>query len=238
MLAVKFEFSNQSLAVVIGAAGGIGAALFNSLKASGMWGEVIGLRRDTLPPLDITKESMIRESARMVSSAGYPLRLVINATGVLGRQGCIVEKSLRQLDPDAMQRAFLINSIGPALLMKHFLPLMDRQSRSVFATLSARVGSIGDNRLGGWYSYRASKAAQNQLLRSAAVELRRSHPYSICVAIHPGTVDTPLTRNYAKTGLDVQEPAVAAQRILSVLAGLDLSHSGGFFDNRGLPVPW
>lgn len=203
-----------------------------------MWGAVTGLGRDTVPPLDVTDEEMIRDAAHHVSRSGYPLRLVINATGVLGRQGCIVEKSLRQLDPVAMQQAFLINSIGPAMLMKHFLPLMDRQGRSVFATLSARVGSIGDNRLGGWYSYRASKAAQNQLLRSAAVEWRRSHPLSICVAIHPGTVDTPLTRGYAKTGLDVQTPDAAAQRILSVLAGLDPAHSGGFFDNKGLPVPW
>jgi NAD(P)-dependent dehydrogenase (short-subunit alcohol dehydrogenase family) len=137
-----------------------------------------------------------------------------------------------------MQRAFALNSIGPALLMKHLLPLLAREGRSVFATLSARVGSIGDNRLGGWYSYRAAKAALNQLVRTAAIELRRSRPEALCVAIHPGTVATALAAGYVKAGLEVQTPELAARRILDVLAALQARQSGGFFDHKGLPVPW
>ncbi len=148
------------------------------------------------------------------------------------------EKSWRDLDPAHMARAFAVNAIGPALLMKHFLPLLPRQGRSVFATLSARVGSIGDNRLGGWYSYRASKAALNQFVRTAAIELGRRQPGAICVALHPGTVSTPLSAPFVKAGLDVQTPEEAAARLLDTIEGLGPGSSGGFFDHRGNPVPW
>jgi NAD(P)-dependent dehydrogenase (short-subunit alcohol dehydrogenase family) len=116
--------------------------------------------------------------------------------------------------------------------------LLAREGRSVFASLSARVGSIGDNRLGGWYSYRASKAALNQLVRTASIELRRTRPEALCVAIHPGTVATGLSAGFVKEGLDVQTPELAAQRILDVLGSLDATQSGQFFDHRGSPVPW
>ena len=137
-----------------------------------------------------------------------------------------------------MAEAFAINAIGPALLMKHFLPLLPRGGKSVFATLSARVGSIKDNRLGGWYSYRASKAALNQFVRTAAVELGRSHREALCVALHPGTVDTPLTSPFRKAGLEVQSPDTAAGRLLAVIDRLGPADSGGFFDHRGDDVPW
>ena len=137
-----------------------------------------------------------------------------------------------------MARAFAINAIGPALLMKHLLPLLPRTGRSVFATLSARVGSIGDNRLGGWYSYRASKAALNQIVRTAAIELGRSRPDALCVAIHPGTVATRLSQRFAKSGLDIQSPETAALRILTVLDALLPNASGGFFDQHGQPIAW
>jgi NAD(P)-dependent dehydrogenase (short-subunit alcohol dehydrogenase family) len=120
-----------------------------------------------------------------------------------------------------MSRAFMINAIGPALLMKHFLPLLPRSGKCVFVTLSARVGSIGDNRLGGWYSYRASKAALNQIVRTAAVELRRTHPDAICVALHPGTVETRLSKNF-----------------LTVLDALTPTTSGAFMDQKGRAIPW
>ena len=118
---------------------------------------------------------------------------MIDASGFLHGDGLMPEKSWREIDPVHMQRAFAINAIGPALLMKHLLPLFPADGRSVFATLSAKVGSIGDNHLGGWYAYRASKAALNQLVRTAAIELRRKRPNAICVALHPGTVDTKLS---------------------------------------------
>ena len=224
-----------AMALVIGARGGIGSALLRSLRSEPRWNAVTGLSR---PELELSDESSIAAAAQSVAAQGIPLRLVINATGALGKHGCIAEKTWKQIDPVAMQKAFTINTIGPALLMKHFLPLLARDGRSVFATLSARVGSIGDNHLGGWCSYRAAKAALNQLVHTAAIELRRNRPEALCVAIHPGTVATPLTDGYVKTGLEVQTPEIAAHRILDVLAGLDASQSGSFFDHKGLPIPW
>jgi NAD(P)-dependent dehydrogenase (short-subunit alcohol dehydrogenase family) len=137
-----------------------------------------------------------------------------------------------------MARAFAVNASGPALLMKHFLPLLPRQGKAVFATLSARVGSIGDNRLGGWYSYRASKAALNQFVRAASIELHRRSKDAICVALHPGTVDTRLSAPFGKEGLNVRSPDEAAAELLAVIDGLDAEANGGFFDYRGEPVPW
>jgi NAD(P)-dependent dehydrogenase (short-subunit alcohol dehydrogenase family) len=137
-----------------------------------------------------------------------------------------------------MARAFQINAIGPALLMKHFLPLLPREGKSVFATLSARVGSIADNQLGGWYSYRASKAALNQFVRTAAVELRRNNPAAICVALHPGTVDTSFTQRFAKTGLEVQTPEISAAKLLAVIDVLDASRNGTFVDQHGYTIEW
>lgn len=224
--------------MVVGASGGIGSALVHALREDSTSAEVIGLGRNSVPPLDLTDESSIAAAALAIAAIDQPLRLVINAAGMLEKYGGVAEKTWGQLDPVAMQRVFAVNTIGPALLMKHFLPLLPRQGRSVFASLSARVGSIGDNHLGGWYSYRASKAALNQLVRTAAIELRRSRPDALCVAIHPGTVATGLSARFAKENLEVQSPDTAARRILHVLGTLDARHSGHFFDHRGLPVPW
>jgi NAD(P)-dependent dehydrogenase (short-subunit alcohol dehydrogenase family) len=163
---------------------------------------------------------------------------LIDATGVLQDDRCVAEKSWSQIDMSGMLRAFAINAVGPALLIKHFLPLMPVSGRSLFATLSARVGSIGDNRLGGWYSYRASKAALNQIVRTAAVELRRKRPEAICVALHPGTVDTALSAPFRKAGLQLHAPAAAARQLLSVIARLQAADSGGLFDQHGETIPW
>lgn len=226
------------LAVVIGARGGLGAALLAGVQASGQFDVVIGLSRTSTPALDLTHEASIAAAASWVGQHAPPLRLVIDATGFLHGHGFMPEKSLRQLDPAHMAHAFAINAIGPALLMKHFLPLLPNAGKAVFATLSARVGSIGDNRLGGWHSYRASKAALNQLVRCAAIELARSKPGAICVALHPGTVDTPLSSPFAKTGLEVRPPEQAAGEILRVIDGLDGTANGGLFDHKGVSIPW
>lgn len=229
--------SSQDLAVVIGATGGIGAALVRALERCGRFDTVIGLSRGSTPAIDILDEQSIADSARSVGEMGR-VRLIIDATGLLHDASMVPEKRLADIDPAVMARAFAINAIGPMLVMKHFLPFLPRDARGVFATLSARVGSIGDNRLGGWYSYRASKAALNQGVHTAAIELARRAPHAVCVALHPGTVDTPLTRGFAKTGLEVQAPDVAAERLLAVIEGLGPSDSGGFFDHRGAPIPW
>jgi NAD(P)-dependent dehydrogenase (short-subunit alcohol dehydrogenase family) len=226
------------IAVVFGSSGGIGSALVAALSQNPRYVEVLGFSRSGPLTFDLADEASIATAAARITESDQPLRTVIDATGALAAEGCIAEKSWRQLDPETMARAFQINAIGPALLMKHFLPLLPREGRSVFATLSAKVGSIGDNQLGGWYSYRASKAALNQLVRTAAIELRRRQPQALCAALHPGTVATNLSAPFAKTGLQVQTRDHAAARLLGVIEGLQAADSGGFFNHDGSVLPW
>jgi NAD(P)-dependent dehydrogenase (short-subunit alcohol dehydrogenase family) len=231
------SFPQAGVAVVFGAGGGIGAALVEAVRAAGKFKHVVSFSRSTSPAIDLLDEGSLERAAAFAADLGE-LRLVIDATGFLhdDRQG--PEKSWRQLDAANLARAFELNAIGPALIMKHVLPRLPRSGKSVFATLSARVGSIGDNRLGGWYSYRASKAALNQLVRTAAVELARRSPNSICVALHPGTVATALSAPFATTGLEVHPPTAAARHLLAVVDQLTAEANGGFFDWRGQTVPW
>ena len=227
----------DGVAVVFGAGGGIGGALVAALAGDRRFAAVIGLGRGSAPRFDLLDEASIAEAVRAVAARGA-IRLAIDATGFLHDEAQMPEKSLRELDAGRLARSFALNAIGPALLMKHLLPALPREGRAVFATLSARVGSIGDNRLGGWYGYRASKAALNQFVRTAAVELARRSPAAICVALHPGTVATGLSAPFAAAGLDVQAPEVAAARLLAVIDRLTPAESGGFFDHRGEAVPW
>lgn len=220
-------------AVIIGASGGIGAALADALERQNQ--PVLRLGRRGTPALDLLDEASI---ARAAAEIGPGLRLVVDATGFLHDEHFQPEKSIRQLDPAHLAHSFAINATGPALLMKHFLPLLARDERAVFASLSARVGSIADNRLGGWYSYRAAKAALNQLLRTAAIELARSRPQAVCVALHPGTVETALSDPFAKAGLEVQTPGQSAARLLAVMAALTPAQTGLFFDHHGTQIPF
>ena len=231
------SFPQAGVAVVFGAGGGIGAALVEAVRAAGKFKHVVSFSRSTSPAIDLLDEGSLERAAAFAADLGE-LRLVIDATGFLhdDRQG--PEKSWRQLDAANLARAFALNAIGPALIMKHVLPRLPRSGKSVFATLSARVGSIGDNRLGGWYSYRASKAALNQLVRTAAVELGRRSSNAICVALHPGTVATALSAPFAATGLEVHPPTAAARHLLAVVDQLTAEATGGFFDWRGQTVPW
>ncbi len=226
------------LAVVIGATGGIGGAFAEALRRDAGFAAVVALSRASQPPLDLTDEASIAAAAAHLRGLGLPVRLVLLATGFLHGAGMMPEKTVAALDPAALAHAFAINAIGPALIMKHFLPLLPRQGKAVFAALSAKVGSIGDNRAGGWYGYRAAKAALNQLLRTAAIELRRRCPEALCVALHPGTVDTSLSAPFAKSGLTVRLPEVAAAEMLAVLDGLTAPQTGLFFDYTGAALPW
>jgi NAD(P)-dependent dehydrogenase (short-subunit alcohol dehydrogenase family) len=231
------SFPQDGVAVVVGASGGVGGALMRRLQASRRFSRVYDLGRSGAVPLDLTDERSIAAAAATVNRSGF-VRLIVNAAGFLHDDRSRPEKSWRELNGDHMARAFAVNAIGPGLLMKHFMPLLAPTGKAVFAVLSARVGSIGDNKLGGWYSYRASKAALNQLVRTASVELRRSNREAMCVALHPGTVDTGLSRPFMKAGLDVQTPDVAALRLLEVIDRLAPEHSGGFFDYRGDEIEW
>ncbi|MFL0414520.1 SDR family NAD(P)-dependent oxidoreductase [uncultured Sphingomonas sp.] len=214
-------------AVIIGASGGIGAALADALAE-----EDATVRRFSRPELDLTDEASIAAAA---ASVGTP-DLVVVATGLLhdGERG--PEKALRDLDPAWLAEQYAINAIGPALVAKHFLPVMPRSGRSVFAVLSARVGSISDNRLGGWYGYRASKAALNQFVRTLAVEDKRRNDRGIVVALHPGTVDTRLSQPFQQSGRDIFTPGRAAVQLLDVLDGLKPQDSGKFFAWDGTEI--
>ena len=231
---------SPGLCVVLGGSGGIGAAMVQRLRDEGH--TVLAVGRSTAPAMDYAHPETVNEVAahvaQQIESTGLPMHRLIVATGVLHEGAVQPERSWAHLDADALQRVFLINTIGPALVMKHFLPLLPKQGRCVAAFLSARVGSIGDNALGGWYGYRASKAALNQLVHTAAIELARRNKQALCVALHPGTVDTALSKPFSKTGLNVRPPEVAAQELLGVLQGLPPEANGGFFDQNGLPVPW
>ncbi|WP_297733789.1 SDR family NAD(P)-dependent oxidoreductase [uncultured Maricaulis sp.] len=226
------------LAVVIGATGGVGAALVSALIAHDAYDRVICLSRGSTPAVDLEKPDSLSGAADWLVNQPGEIRLVIDATGFLHDAKFSPERSLRDLDPAHLHKAFAINAVGPALLMRHILPLLPRKGRAVFATLSARVGSIGDNRLGGWHAYRASKSALNQFVRGAAIELSRKRPEAICVALHPGTVDTRLSAPFSKSGLDVRPAGEAASDILRVIEALSVDQSGGFFDHKGEPVPY
>ncbi len=231
------SFAKGGVAVVFAASGGIGSALAGALRTVDAFSQVIAISRATEPAIDLLDEASIERAAKFASGQGE-LRLVIDATGFLQDARQKPEKSWRQIDAENLSRAFALNAIGPALIMKHVLPLLPREGKAVFATVSARVGSIGDNRLGGWYAYRASKAALNQLVRTAAVELARRAPDAICVALHPGTVATALSAPFEASGLEIHAPAAAALHLLAVAEQLTHSANGGFFDWRGQPVPW
>jgi NAD(P)-dependent dehydrogenase (short-subunit alcohol dehydrogenase family) len=225
------------VAVVFGATGGIGAALVEAIQAAKMFEHVVAFGRRTSPSIDLLDEVSLERAAAFAADKGE-LRLVIDATGFLHDDLQAPEKSWRQLDAANLARSFALNATGPALIMKHVLPRLPRSGKAVFATLSARVGSIGDNHLGGWYAYRASKAALNQLVRTSAVELARKSPEALCIALHPGTVATSLSAPFGATGLEVHSPQAAARHLLAVIDQLTPQATGGFFDWRAQPIPW
>ena len=218
-------------ALVIGASGGIGAAVANALETEGA--DVTRLSR-AIDGFDVTNPALVEKAFAPLQG---PFDLVFVAVGILAPLWGSPEKSLEAIRKDAMEQVFAVNTIGPALILRHVPQLLPRKGRAIVATLSARVGSVSDNKIGGWHSYRASKAALNQIIRGAAIELSRSHKQAICVALHPGTVATPFTAAYA--GRHKTMPAEeAASQMISVLSGLTPQQSGGFFDYAGQEVPW
>jgi NAD(P)-dependent dehydrogenase (short-subunit alcohol dehydrogenase family) len=233
------SFPAGGAAVVVGAGGGLGRASLAALQQTGRFAAVTGFSRGSTPPVDVTEEASIATAAERIRADGLPLRLLLDCTGFLhDAEHGGPEKTYHRIDPGHMAHAFAVNATGPALLMKHFLPLLPREGKAAFATLSAKVGSIGDNRYGGWYAYRASKAALNQLVHTAAIELARRREAALCVALHPGTTDTGLSQPFGKRGLTVRSPETAAARLLAVLDGLSAADTGGFFNHDGAALPW
>lgn len=228
-------------AVIVGASGGIGAALETALIEEGEFEVVHGFARSRTGGhhLDLLNETSIAAAARHVAKGPAPA-LVIVATGLLHKPGHGPEKMLADLDPAWLAEVHAVNAIGPALVAKHFLPLMPKGRRGVFAALSARVGSIGDNRLGGWHGYRASKAALNMLVRTLAIEERRRNDRGIVVALHPGTVDTALSEPFQGNvpARNLFKPYRAALQLLDVIEGLKVGDSGKLFDYQGEAIPF
>ncbi|MEM9249691.1 MAG: SDR family NAD(P)-dependent oxidoreductase [Pseudomonadota bacterium] len=218
-------------ALVIGSSGGIGAAMVRALSARGTAVDTLSRRDDGL---DVTEPSSV---TRLMGALDGPYELIFVATGQLSGAGRRPEKSIAEVSAEAIEAQVRINAIGPMIVLQQALRLVAKDSPSIFAALSARVGSIGDNRLGGWHSYRASKAALNMLIHGAALELRRTHPQACAVCLHPGTVATPFTAAYAKSHRTVP-PDTAAANLLQVLDGLTPAQSGRFFDSTGAEIPW
>lgn len=216
-------------ALVLGASGGIGRAVARELERRGA--RVTGLSR-AADGLDVTDEASVRAA---LGRLDHPFDLVFVATGALTCTRPAPEKALADLEAEELVAQVRLNALGPALVLKHLRSHVPRRGRWVFAALSARVGSIGDNGLGGWYSYRTSKAALNSLLHGAAVELARSRREAIVACLHPGTVDTPFTAGYDH---DKVSPGRAAERLIDVIDALEPGQSGGFFDYAGREIPW
>ncbi len=238
MTAPNFRiFKDGFKALVIGSSGGIGAAVAGVLEATARCSELARLSRTERPDFDLLDEDSIARAAQILASRHGQFHLVFDATGALSLDGAGPEKTMAALDPAVMAKSYAVNAIGPALLLKHFHETLPRKDKCVFATLSARVGSIEDNRLGGWYSYRAAKAALNQIFKSAAIEIARKRPNAVCLALHPGTVETNLTRQYAR-GRFTHSRRDAALQLLAVVDDCARKQEGGFFAYDGSRIPW
>ncbi len=216
--------------LVIGASGGIGAAVLRAMRLDG---EAVGVSRSA-DGLDVTDAESV---ARVIGALQGPFERVVIATGALELNGVAPEKSLRGLTAEAMEAQFRVNAMGPMLVLREVVRLLPKDRPAQVGVLSARVGSVGDNGLGGWYSYRAAKAALNQFVHTAAIEIARSHPAAVVALLHPGTVATDLTARYAG-GHPTVTPDQAAAHLLGVLGALRPEQSGGFYDWAGKVVPW
>jgi NAD(P)-dependent dehydrogenase (short-subunit alcohol dehydrogenase family) len=234
------SFNVDANVAVIGASGGIGAAALRLLSADERVASIHAFSRnleiEPLPKvsagyIDFDTEASIEEAAAVTAKSG-PLDLVFVTSGILWEgNGLLPEKAMREISMDNLARLFAVNAAGPALVAKHFLPQLRKGSKTVFAALSARVGSIGDNRLGGWYSYRASKAALNMLLRGLAIEHARLRPESVIAGLHPGTVDTDLSAPFtSRTPREkIFAPDQSARYLIGVMDQLGPEDSGQTF---------
>lgn len=229
------SFPDGYRALVIGASGAIGGALLAALQGDPRCALALGLSRHTQPAIDFADERSIAAATEVLAAQG-PFHLIVNAAGILHGEAFMPEKKLADLNYAQLLATFQVNTFGPALVLRHFSRLLDRQ-RSVLAVLSAKVGSIEDNRLGGWYSYRASKAALNMLVKTAAIEVRRSNSNAVLLALHPGTVSSRLSQPFRGAEIG-RAPALAARQMLAVIDGLGPEASGQFHSWSGERLPW
>ena len=229
-------FDSDYKALVLGASGAIGSAFVTAFEADPLCLLVERVSRSDCAGFDLIDAASIERAAQACASRG-PYHVIIDATGALTIDGVGPEKSLSALQPESLARAFHLNAIGPALALKHFSPLLAK-GPSVYAKLSARVGSITDNHKGGWYGYRASKAALNMLLQTAAIELQRKNPQVRMVALQPGTVRSALSGPFTTGYPDLLEPAQSVAGMLAALRNLQTKTGARFVDHQGRDIPW
>ena len=229
--------NKNNIAVVIGNSGSIGSAIEKELSDQG-FKNIIGFNRSSNPRLDLLNEETIAQSAQFIKDKDTPVSLVFDATGLLHDDNNMPEKTYKNIDQIFMRKNFEINVMGPALIMKYFLPLLDKEEKSIFASISAKVGSISDNRYGGWYSYRASKAALNQMIKTASIEMKMKNQNAICLAIHPGTVESKLSKPFQKNDLTIQSPQESASNIFKILTSSTSKDTGSFYNWDGKIIDW
>ncbi|NEO81778.1 MULTISPECIES: SDR family NAD(P)-dependent oxidoreductase [Moorena] len=249
---------NNANALIIGSNGGIGLAfvkqllqdqrftkIYSTYRHRDSSSELIALENNypnrlVCLSMDITDELQVSEAVKQISVEIDKLHLVINCVGLLHDGSLQPEKSLKQINSEHLMRYFQVNSIGAVLLAKHLLPLFRHSDRSIFASISAKIGSIGDNQLGGWYGYRASKAALNMFMRTVAIEYSRKSPQTIVVTLHPGTTNTRLSKPFQKNvPADKLFPVErTVTQLLGVIEKLDKGDSGKFFSWDGSKLPW
>ena len=228
---------SNDIAIVFGNSGGIGASLFNQLKIDPAYKEVYGFSRNSNPKIDIFNEDSFKTISNKIKEKNLKIKLLINAVGYLHDSEHKPEKKFEDINLEYIKKSFSVNTIPTALIIKYFVPLMNINENSIIATLSARVGSISDNYLGGWYSYRSSKAALNQLIKTASIELKRRNKNLIIVAIHPGTVSTKLSKPFlGKKSYQTSEEA--ASKIMDVLRNLNHQDSGYLLDYNKNIIPY
>jgi len=226
---------NPFRALIIGSSGTIGSAFVELLQSNPSCSEVVGVHRHSEYPLDYQDPSSIDTSASSLS-AQEPFQLIINTIGVLHSKDWIPEKKLDDVNAEQLMELLKINTIGPALTIRHFSKLLDRNN-GIMVTLSAKVGSIEDNRLGGWYSYRASKAALNMLIKTASIELARTKPNVALIAMHPGTVNSRLSKPFRGEQIG-RPPLDAVTDMFTVIQNLTIEDSGSFVSYSGEKLPW
>ena len=229
--------NKNNLAVIVGGTGAIGNAVADQLNQIG-FSDIIKIGTKTSPAIDFNDENSILESAEYIKEKNKPISIFFDATGILHHNSSMPEKTFKSIEFDFAKKNFLINAIGPALLIKYFVPLLDKEEKSVFASLSAKVGSISDNGYGGWYSYRASKAALNQLIKTASIEMKVKNKKAIIVALHPGTVKSDLSKPFQKTNLKIQNPEESAKHLVKIINSIDQSQTGKFFNWDGSEIAW
>ena len=227
--------TSKKVALVFGVSGGIGSSIYSLLKRKDF--KVYGFSRTTDQNSNIISEKYLKDLSHKFIEQNIKVKIFINAIGFLHDNYYSPEKKLQDINLEYMKKCFEINTIPTALMVKYFCPLMIKEEKSIFASISAKVGSISDNYLGGWYSYRASKAALNQIIKTSSIEQKRLNKNLIMISVHPGTVNTKLSRPFIG-GKKVQTPSEAATKIINLLEKLTLEDNGLFFDYNKNIIPF